>query len=203
MARDRKGPEHCCRGLCAIICLRLQVGVDREAGAHGFYFGFHLGLNGCVAFFAVGGKAVDDFDDPVGDLAELGLAEPARGARRGAEADAGGYGRLFGVKRHAVFVAGDVRTAKGLVHDVACHAFGAQVHQYNVGVGAVGDEDEIFRRGLDAGADERAVLVGHGQAVLLEDGFYDEVEGHVGFAKNGPDLGLADLVGAGGVEIGA
>src|SRR5258708_1990628 len=68
-------------------------------------------------------------------------------------------------------------------------------------VRAVGDEDELFRCGRDALPDERAVRVGHGQAVLLHDGFDDEVEGDVRLAEDGPDLGLADLVGAGGVEV--
>ena len=100
---------------------------------------FTFVFNRAVAVFAVGGQAVDNFDDPIGDLAELGLAKAARGARRGPKADAGGHGRLFRVKRDAVFVAGDVRAAQGLVGDVACDAFGAQIDQHNMGVGAVGD----------------------------------------------------------------
>ena len=49
----------------------LQIWVDREGVAHRFDLFGDLCLDLCVAFGAVGGKAIDDLHDPACDLAEL------------------------------------------------------------------------------------------------------------------------------------
>lgn len=60
----------------------LEIGVDRETGAQFGHFGANLVLDRAVAVLTIGGKSIDHFDDPVCDLAELGLHEPARRASR-------------------------------------------------------------------------------------------------------------------------
>ena len=81
-------------------------------------------------------QPVDDPNNPVADLAELGLGKPPRGAGGRSKADARGDGGLFGIKRNAVLVAGDMRPAQGLFGGIALHALGAQIDQHQVGVSA-------------------------------------------------------------------
>ena len=107
----------------------LEVGVDREAGAKRFDFGFDFCFDVGVAVGPIGGQPVDDFDDPVSDLAEFILSKPAGGCSGRAQTDAGGDHGLFRVKRYAVFVAGDMRTTQCFFGVVAFDAFGAQVDQ--------------------------------------------------------------------------
>ena len=69
------------------------------------------------------------------------------------------------------------------------------------GIGPVRDEDEFFRRGLDPRANEGAIFIRHREAIFLQDGLDDEIESDVGFPEDETDLGLADFVSAGGIEI--
>ena len=69
------------------------------------------------------------------------------------------------------------------------------------GISAVRDEDEFFWRGFDPRANEGAIFIRHREAIFLQDGFDDEIESDVGFPEDEADLGLADLVSAGGIEI--
>ena len=64
----------------------------------------------------------------------------AGGAGRGADTDAGRYFGRLRIKRNGVFVASDVGFFQLLRHDVAGQAFGAQVDQQQMGVGAAGYE---------------------------------------------------------------
>jgi len=69
------------------------------------------------------------------------------------------------------------------------------------GISTVGDEDEFFRRRLNPRANEGTIFIRHGQAIFLQDGLDDEIESDVGFPEDETDLGLADFVSAGGIEI--
>src|SRR6056297_3964015 len=87
-----------------------EIGIDREAGAHLGDLAADLFLDRSISVLAIGGQTIGHLDDPVRDLAELGLAEAPRRARRCAKPNAGCDGRLFRIERHAVLVAGDMRT---------------------------------------------------------------------------------------------
>ena len=66
-------------GSCSGITSRRKAGSGHKAPCtSALTFGLDLG----VAVLAIGGEAVDDLDDPAGDLAELGLLEAAGGACR-------------------------------------------------------------------------------------------------------------------------
>src|SRR5690606_26486298 len=110
-----------------------------------------------VAIFAIGSEAIDDLDDPAGDLAELSLAEATGGAGGCAQTDARGYEGLLRVEGDAVLVAGDMRAAQSGLGGLTSHLFRAQVGEAEVVVGTA-------RNDIDAALHQ---LIRHGSGVGL------------------------------------
>ena len=57
--------------------LCLQGLIDGKPGAERFHFRFHLVFNGAIAVFAMGGKPIYNFNNPIGNLPKLSLFEAA------------------------------------------------------------------------------------------------------------------------------
>src|SRR5688572_9808015 len=86
----------------------LSPWIDWERLAHFGYTPAYAFLDLRIAVVAVLAQAFDHFGNQRADLAELGRAEPARRACRGAEADSRGHEWRARVERDAVLVAGQV-----------------------------------------------------------------------------------------------
>ena len=85
-------------------------------------------------------QPVEHVGDHVGDVAELGFAEAARGAGGRADADPAGLDRRQRVERHAVLVAGDPGALEALVGILAGEPEGTEVDEREVRVCAARNE---------------------------------------------------------------
>src|SRR5882672_456370 len=85
-------------------------------------------------------KDIEHLDDQLAHLLELGDAETARGAGRGAEADARSDRGLLRIEGNAVLVASDVGAAERQLRHLTGEALGPQVHQHQMRIGAAGDD---------------------------------------------------------------
>src|SRR5690606_28512936 len=115
--------------------------VNREGVAEGADFLADLRFDSGIPFRILG-QGVQDTQDEVADLLELGLAEAASRSGRGAQTDAGGDEGLLRIVRDGVLVAGQARALQGDFGCLAGHALGAQVDQDEMAVGAAGDDPQ-------------------------------------------------------------
>src|SRR5690606_4463215 len=111
-------------GRAAVLDLRIVIAaigtahtgsllaVDRETIGERLDLGANRSLDGPVILVAIGLEAIEHFDDQLADELEFSFAEATRGARRSAQANARGDGRLFRIERHGILVAGDVGALK-------------------------------------------------------------------------------------------
>src|SRR6478735_1789971 len=118
-----------------------------------------------VARVAVLADALEHFGDQAADLAELGRAESARGARRGAEADARGLRRRQRIERDRVLVAGQERAVEANFGRFAGHFLGPEVDQHQVVVGSARDDPQAM---LLEARGERLGVLDHRAGIDLE-----------------------------------
>src|SRR5215470_15274889 len=86
--------------------------VNRKTGQQILDLVAHRRFNQMIRLDTVLRQNVKHLGDQCADLAELGGAEPAGGAGRRPETDAGRHRGFFRIERNAVLVAGNVRTSQ-------------------------------------------------------------------------------------------
>src|SRR3954469_24074772 len=120
------------------IVARAPFGVERELVAEAEHLFADARERGGV------GAVVQRFGDPAADLLHLRFLHAARGDSGRADADAARLHRRIGVEWDRVLVDGDAGLAERLLGFGAEHAFGEDVHEHEVRVGAAGDDSEAF-----------------------------------------------------------
>ena len=102
--------------------------------------------------------------DTRGYFRHFGFAESARGYGWAAQAHAAWVQRRIHIKRDAVLVNRDVGLVERRFSLFAAHAFGENIHQNKVRVGAAGNHAEPFRRqarGHRLRVKNHLLLIGH------------------------------------------
>src|SRR5262249_25158883 len=93
--------------------------IDRKSTDEFPYLLAHRGFSERILFDALLREDVEDLDDQLAHLLELGDAEAAGGAGGGAEAYPGRHRWLLRIERDAILVAGDARAAERQFRDLA------------------------------------------------------------------------------------